>query len=66
MLQGSCDDEPSQALGLHVGCDGDSADAYPLPRITDLEELVPALAALLPTLTALASSPPDGSPELLT
>ncbi|MGW2572396.1 hypothetical protein [Streptomyces sp. NPDC001537] len=40
---------------------------YPLPRITDLEELVTALAALLPTLTALASSsPPDGSPELLT
>ncbi|MEV5440566.1 hypothetical protein AB0K80_31855 [Streptomyces sp. NPDC052682] len=37
---------------------------YPLPRITDLEELVTALADLLPTLTDLAgSSPSDGVPS---
>ncbi|MDH6628328.1 hypothetical protein M2271_006160 [Streptomyces sp. LBL] len=30
VLQGSRDDEPSQALTLHTGCDGHPADAHHL------------------------------------
>lgn len=30
VLQGSCDDEPSQALTLHAGCDGHPADTHHL------------------------------------